>query len=252
MKAWLINLDRCPERLDHMTAELGRLGIGFTRIAAVDGREMSEAERAAFAANADPERKSWMPGQIGCFLSHYHAWQAIAAGDDPYGLVLEDDMLFADAIRGVLADLAWLPKDYDVVRFEGSTTRVHLGPALAHPGGRALHRVRSTTWCAGAYLISRECARRLVALPASTWQPTDFFLFCLERSQVARGLKVYQFAPALAAQGKFQSNVASLFATDIEADKPLAQRLKDRLKARFGPKAILRFVRGYKFVGFAP
>ena len=38
---WLvINLDRSPDRLVAMGASLGRLGISFTRVPAVDGRAL--------------------------------------------------------------------------------------------------------------------------------------------------------------------------------------------------------------------
>ena len=46
MKAYLINLDRSPERLAHFSAQARRAGLAFERIAAVDGRTLDEAQRA--------------------------------------------------------------------------------------------------------------------------------------------------------------------------------------------------------------
>lgn len=39
MKCLVINLDRSPDRLAHITAEFARIGITFERIAGTDARE---------------------------------------------------------------------------------------------------------------------------------------------------------------------------------------------------------------------
>lgn len=44
MKAYCINLDRRPDRLEHMERQFERLGMAFERIAAVDGQAAAGAK----------------------------------------------------------------------------------------------------------------------------------------------------------------------------------------------------------------
>src|SRR4029079_18979781 len=84
MKAFLISLDRNPERLAHMRAVLAAASIPYERITAVDGRRLTPDDLAKASA-------SLSPGEVGCVLSHRIAWQRIADGSDPFAVVLEDD-----------------------------------------------------------------------------------------------------------------------------------------------------------------
>jgi hypothetical protein len=87
MRVHLINLDRSPERLATMRQALAERGVGFERLAAIDGRTL--------AAEALARHPDISAGEIGCLLSHRAAWKLIADGDDPFGTVLEDDVLLS-------------------------------------------------------------------------------------------------------------------------------------------------------------
>ena len=152
---YVINLDRSPERLAHMTAQLGRLGVNFERIRAVEGRELHNDYVAKFAPMA--------ASQIGCFLSHKLAWQKIAWGDAPYGIVLEDDIHIAPVFAEFARSADWIPTDADLVKLETMLTRVSTDTArLPGPASSRLARLRSLHPGTAAFVLSQKGARTLL------------------------------------------------------------------------------------------
>ena len=92
LKKLLINLERRPERLAKHTYET-------QVVKAVDGAALTEEQikHANLRPNwRDPFRNRRMTkGEYGCFMSHVHCWEIVAAQDDPV-LILEDDAVFTD------------------------------------------------------------------------------------------------------------------------------------------------------------
>jgi glycosyl transferase family 25 len=110
MKTYVINLDRSPGRLAHMAAQLRRLGVPFERVPAIDGRQLRETDRVG--------RPTLSATESGCFLSHRSAWGRIAKGQDPYGIVLEDDVHIAPGFAALAVSTEWIPPDADIVKFK--------------------------------------------------------------------------------------------------------------------------------------
>src|SRR5258706_14773597 len=107
-QAFGINLPRRQDRLQFMTGQLERLGIAFTRVDAIDAKEVDEADFAGVFA-ADGKYGRIPKGDMCCTLSHVRVWNAFMESGAEYGLVLEDDVeLHADS-SALLGDLAWLP-----------------------------------------------------------------------------------------------------------------------------------------------
>ena len=203
----VINLDRTPERLQKMREQFDLIGFDLHRFRAVDGLAMPDSEINAFnlmrPRNFDPP-VPWRPGTIGCFLSHFGVWQEVARSSDPYVAIFEDDLHISSDLRLLLATDSWIPQDYDVIRLETSTNRVRLGaPGMIGGLDRKLHPVKSTTWCAGAYILSREAARKFVSVSPLYHYPVDYMMFSLEDSPVARSLTVGQVLPAPCVQDKY-------------------------------------------------
>ena len=173
---YLINLDKDRMRLEAATAELARVGSRWTRIAAVNGRQLP-AERIAKVydkrRNRAYARHPLTPPEIGCYLSHIAAWRAIAGADAPGGVVLEDDFRvtgdFAAALRVVSADQG----DWDMVKlftFRPDARRlrprdVGSGMEIAEP-----YKVPSTML---GYALRREAADRLLSRAQPFFRPVD-------------------------------------------------------------------------------
>lgn len=257
MKSYIINLDRNPERLTAIGERFAAQGIAFERIRAVDAAALSPDEVQAFRRSR-PSMPWVHAGQIGCFLSHFAAWRLIAEGRAPYAAVFEDDMHVSDDLALFLCG-ARPPLSADILRLETSTNRLRLGPPPGRGGtcttwhGRAVRTVRSTSWCAGGYILSRTAAARLVALPEASHQPVDWMLFCFEHSVVARGLDIAQVVPALCVQDKFfHADPRQVrFASEIERGLR-AETVAERLwfYARNVAPAFWKTIAGYERVLF--
>lgn len=217
INVYLINMDKDVERLAHMRAQIACQNLDFIRVPAVNGYEIPDHEFLEYGSNA--RGRKWGTGALGCFLSHYQAWKNIVANDDEYGLVLEDDIYFSDDFGEFIRDLSWVPADADIVRLETSTNRLKL-KRTSCVLGRVLYKVESTSWCAGAYIIRKRTAKKLLAAPQEQWDSTDYFLFSHETSDISKELIVYQISPAIAVQAKFNDNfLEDHFQSNIETHR---------------------------------
>lgn len=254
IKSYLINLDKDEERLKFFTSSFNRLGLEFERIPAVDGRLFSEEDFQAFLKERPRSNKTWLRGQMGCFLSHYNAWQKIAQGSDRFYAVFEDDIHMSDDLKSILADDSWIPDNADIVRLETSPNRIRLTrkPLFTYLG-RPIYGVESTSWCAGGYIINRFTAQKLIALSPKFHQPSDNLLYCYEESIIAKELRVLQFHPALCTQDKYVAEGSVNFFSNIENHQSKADQLATRLKLLMPTKfmrGIYRSLMGYKRIGF--
>jgi glycosyl transferase family 25 len=257
IQTYLINLAVDLDRLEAFRRGFDRLGLPFERIEAIDGRTFSEEDFRRFQKDRPRHGKGWLRGQMGCFLSHHMAWQKIAAGPDRFGAIFEDDIHVSDDLSAILAQDEWIPDDADVIRLETSTNRLLLSsrPVLTF-GKRKLHRVHSTSWCAGGYILSRKTAQRLIELPTRNHEPSDALLYSFTESVIAKELNILQFQPAPCIQDKYLNPDNMAFSSNIEVaavHRPIQSKVRNLI---FGisPLAIIgavyRTLRGYKRVTF--
>jgi glycosyl transferase, family 25 len=159
--AWVINLDRAPERLARFSAQMQRLGLPFTRLAAVDARAFTPEQQRQLDEPAY-RRKHGMtpvPGELGCYLSHVAVMRAFLASDARFALVLEDDVKLHDSLPAVLQGLVQQPGRWDMVKLSA----VHSGTPVAYSTVASGHRLAvMLSRCTGssAYLINRHAAER--------------------------------------------------------------------------------------------
>lgn len=254
MQTYLINLDRAESRLEHMINKLSELEISYVRVSAVDSAAMTEREYQSFCDKIG--RKTWKKeGSIGCFLSHYKAWELVAAGDDEYAMILEDDMHFSADAKKLLANREWLPKDFDIVRLETSTCKAlleNVKDLSTENSTRSLAKLLSTTWCAGSYIISKKCARKLLEVDPINYRVVDGFLFCFEQSPVPKSITLFQVNPAIAIQDKYigsenRKGLVSYIETD--AVKVSVLEFKTLLKS-IRPNALIKMIQGYSRITF--
>lgn len=254
--SYLINLDKDKDRFAFMHANFSRLGLSFERFAAIDERTFSDNAYQQFMLERPRDGKLWLRGQMGCFLSHYHIWQKIAQGSDRFYAVFEDDVHVADDLGHLLSKTDSVPDAVDLIRLDTSTNRVKLRrqPDIVL-SQRKLHRVQSTSWCTGGYIIHRRAAQRLLELPTRFHQPVDVLLFNQEESVIAPTFHVLQCYPALCVQDKHR-NGAVQFGSNIEGDmegeSSSFQRLMEQLSSI--PSCAYQFfyhsISGYKRIRF--
>ncbi|HRO13292.1 glycosyltransferase family 25 protein [Amaricoccus sp.] len=190
----LINLDRAPERWASVSRIAAERGLAIERVPAVDGRDPEQLRQAAVAPGT-----ALTPVEIACFESHRAAWRRIAAGEAPFGLVLEDDVFLAAGIVGFLDALPAAAAGLDLVKLNAHPRGMilHARP-IAEVAGRRLLRPAQRTSDASAYVISRAFAARALELHSGYREALDLALF-----EPGTGARIAQVDPALAIQQRY-------------------------------------------------
>ncbi len=203
MKIYVINLDRSPERLAHMTAALGALNLPFERFHAIDGRLMPERELEHFRVTHSRRTVPWLPGDIGNALSHIRLWEKIAAGAPGWTLILEDDVSISPRLPKFIAQFeeASVPRDA-LVKFETIGSRVMMArrPA-AMVGDIPLYRLRTIHKGTAGYLIERGMADAWAKNHTLLDDPIDAIWKPWLAKQV--GATLLQTVPALVVQDDY-------------------------------------------------
>jgi len=220
LKAYLINLDRAGDRLAHMAGEFARIGVRYNRVSAVDGALLGADVLDDFARNrigVYPRR--WMPGEIGCFLSHFDVWRQVAADEDDFAAVLEDDVHLAADLKILLGSDRWIPADADLVRLEANQQMRLVGRRrIEAVPGRSVFRAASDTWGSAGYIVSKRAASRLIRTDPEFHCWLDVFLFHPAYSPIAAALRTYQIVPAVCVQDQVKGGSPSALSSSIRAD----------------------------------
>ena len=202
LPAFLINLDRHPDRLAAAQTRLAQAGVHAERVAAVDGYALSPAERRAAVARFHAilaRGRLYTPGQIGCALSHHAIYRRMIAESIPAALVFEDDVLLTPEFP---ASLAAAEKTVDVSR-----PQVFLfsdGTQQPLPRTDAAFARAACGDCSEAYLITLPAARELLRVNSPMVVTLDSWTRFAARGHI----ELYRATPATATQDHaFQSVV---------------------------------------------
>ncbi|WP_062229374.1 glycosyltransferase family 25 protein [Aureimonas frigidaquae] len=173
MRCLLINLDHAPERRARMQDRAAALGLSLERLPAVAAADISAEEMEGLGRSW--ERPLSAP-ELGCFLSHYRAWDMVARGEAPM-LILEDDVILSPRVTAVLDRAAGLDgvdllnlEDFGKRRFLRRGGRISLGDGID-----AVPLVRDKAGSA-AYILWPHGARKLLARAQRGGAPADAFL----------------------------------------------------------------------------
>lgn len=199
MPAFVINLDRDASKMANVTARLGREGLQFERIAAVDGSSLQDDEirRRCTATCGEYCPKA----AIGCFLSHIEAWKKVVERGLDKALILEDDVGFRPGgLQVINQALAELPDEWHVLLCGCFTCQKEMGTEKlagflrgAPPAKEvsAHLRIPSQTYGSQSYVVSQTGARTLLELlPKPTWH-VDWAMGAAMR----KGLKLFSTKP---------------------------------------------------------
>jgi len=166
LQTWVINLDRAPDRLARISAQLQRLQLPFARLAAVDARALTAEQRRLLDEPGYRRKHGMTPvlGELGCYLSHVEVMRRFLAGTAEFALVLEDDVMLHDSLPAVLQGLMAHADRWDAVKLSavhrGTPVRV-LEVAPGHHLAVMLSRVTGSS----AYLMNRKAARAWLREP---------------------------------------------------------------------------------------
>ncbi|MGI2031626.1 glycosyltransferase family 25 protein [Rhizobium panacihumi] len=216
MKIFVINLARNPERLERMERLLGAQGLEFERLDAVDGKRLDAEEIARWSQKKPDGSLCLSPSEVGCMLSHRHAWEKIAAMETGHAAVLEDDIHFSAEAAAFLKSGKWIPADAEIVKIETvkkwKTVVSKTSIPLDH--GHSLAKLLGQHFGMAGYILSPLSARRLIGELGSVHMAVDQILFD-PASVLFKRLQIYQMMPALCIQDQFMGSKAEALPSDI-------------------------------------
>ena len=195
-KAYIIHLERAVARRSQATLLAGSLPIPGEILPAIDGRALTEDARDSVVRRTIHSPRYPFPlnaGEIGCFLSHRKAWQAILDDGCDAGLVVEDDVEIAspEFATVVQAAVASIQPD-EVIRFplhdRGESTvvaRTLAGVRFLEPRLPGLNMQMQ--------LVGREAARRLLDGSRLFDRPVDSYV----QMQWLHGTRVLSARPVV-------------------------------------------------------
>lgn len=204
---YVINLDRSPDRLARMDAQLSALGLEFQRVAAVDGATL---DLSACQARGDIDRDFWrryhhrdmLNTEAACYLSHMRALAQFLKSDHQLALIVEDDADFSPDTPDILKALAARADDWDIVKLIAGHPGMQIDRAPLCGAYRLTSYVTQTA-CAAAYGVSRTAADRLLTYLRPARLPYDHLF---DRS-FDHGLRLRGVNPMPVATGRAASTI---------------------------------------------
>ena len=215
---FVINLDRRPDRLASITTALGRIGLHFERVVAIDAKNLPLPEYACRALGV---------GEQACLMSHHRALERFLASDAVATLILEDDVEISPDLPRVLQSTAWWPVGRGVIKLDTSHEKPRLLGRVrgTTPTGQKVREMVLASAGCGGYLIDRAAARTLVNADDDPLLPIDRILFDLRYSRIAKRLRPVQCHPPLVRHGVTHGS-------DIEVSRKKAESTSVQMRPR--------------------
>jgi len=167
----VINLDRSPERLVRIDAQLRGLGVAYTRVRGVDGRALPAG---LLEAPRGRERffRALGNGEIGVYQSHRACWQRVLDEGLDWAIVLEDDVDLAPSFVEVPAAVEAMPRAWDMLKLSVGWRRRRVSP-IGTAGAFAVVAFDKVPTGAQGYVVSRRGAERLLRGNRRPMRPVD-------------------------------------------------------------------------------
>lgn len=231
IEALIIHLARATARRGQVDALLAGTPFPARVIAAVDGREMSAAQKAAVVS----EQPLFTPkypfalsdGEVGCFLSHRAAWQAIVDGGLDAGLILEDDLALVTGFDVAVACAAQNVDDLGYVQFQ--VREIPVDKVVVQGDNVRIIQPTVTPLRTSAQMVSRAAAQKLLELTAQIDRPVDTFL----QSHWHTGLHLCCVVPS-----GVEDRTAQTGGSTISTGKPFGEKITREWKRAWYRRAV--------------
>lgn len=177
---YVINLDRCSERWERMRGQAVQYGLNIVRVAAVDGRTVTEDARVDFHPRSfvTHNGRKILAGEYGCYRSHLMALQTFVDSGDAMAIIMEDDVDLNERLigRAMAAVDAVSVTEGSVIKL-ANHRKVGFRPiADTTQGdivGRCLHGPQGSAAC---YIVTRAAALTLLQTMIPMRLPYDVAL----------------------------------------------------------------------------
>lgn len=176
VKSVVISLVGMTERRSLIESQFEALGLGFDFLDAVDARKNEHVRLSRYDEAATMARYGapLSAPEIGCFASHFAAWQLCVERDEPLA-IFEDDVLLDPRFPEVLALAAARIEQHRLIRLFGKHNRS--SRQLEALGSRyTLVRFQRGPIGTQCYCLSPAGARALLARATRWSEPVDHYL----------------------------------------------------------------------------
>lgn len=185
----VISLKDSLQRQEKVTHELSKTNLKWSFLDAVDGRILDLK-----TVPYNPEKVARLLGfeltakEIGCYMSHFKAWEACVKADIP-ALIFEDDFVIGENLEFILEKVLSCEMSWDIIRLQALSDSQH---KIIHDfGSFCLVRNRNDPLGATAYLINPSSAKQLILNSKEIFEPLDHYLEHVEK----HGLTVSAIKP---------------------------------------------------------
>lgn len=174
---YLINLDESTDRLVACDKLLKQHGLPYERVPAVLGKALSQTDIDKVydqEANGKSHYRTLSQGEIGCYLSHRECWRKIAESDEPYGIVLEDDINIVGDVKKAIDLIKQVDFSWDLIKlapYNRKVRKVLLSHKLDDEFDLVIHN-KPMSGCA-ATIYSKKGAEKLLAATKQFYRPVD-------------------------------------------------------------------------------
>ncbi len=195
-QAFVVHLARATRRRPQVDRLIAACPLEAEIIDAVDGRAMSEDDRAAVYRNEKrfdpPYPFTITPGEIGCFLSHRRVWNTMLDRGLQSALILEDDVELDPAnFKTALRLAAGHVEKAGYIQFPVRPVKSAF-QCIAKTDGHKLIKPEIVPLRTSAQLVSVSAARRLLELTETFDRPVDGVL----QLKWATGIDVHCVIPS--------------------------------------------------------
>jgi glycosyl transferase family 25 len=201
---YVISLKASTSRRRAMTARMAALGLDFSFIDGVIGKDVPAAQRAALLSDRRRHHLGapLSDGALGCLMSHRRAWEVIRDTKADAAIILEDDADLAPEVLDVLPRIATLKGRFDLINLHHTSGRPLVDAARISPT-HALSITRYVSIGAIGYVVSRTAAERLLDVSV----PGIFEVDVLMNRWWEHGLKTLVLTPPIVQEDGHDSTI---------------------------------------------
>jgi glycosyl transferase family 25 len=183
---YFINLDDNKDRWNNLSPQLKQK---INRFPAINGKKLNKEK--LVKDGIITEKNILHLGQIGCALSHITILKHIQQQNEPYGLILEDDVIIPNNFS--VEDLK-LPEDFDICFLGGCNIK---GEKVSENWIRPNSKNGTFNLCWHAVLVKKDNVKKILDLLIPLRRPIDSQI----RDEYDK-LKVFYHYPNLISQNK--------------------------------------------------
>lgn len=168
MKIFVINLERSFERKLALQRRFNELGLTAEFIKAVDGNVLTQED---IKAKTCPLNYAFLPGEIGCALSHQLVYKKMLDEGISDALILEDDVLLPDTLPELLNACATDSEKPEVLLLS-RVNKYFKNPVGSINGKFKVYKIQHAT-TTHSYIINLPAARNLLKALHPVWMTAD-------------------------------------------------------------------------------